>query len=351
MNSDNIKNTRQSKSIDVEKLNSMITPDHIKKPFITPNIIKNTTDRSRLHIVDAKRKALEQNLLNNVTQQTFAFLKPNKNWYLNFGGTGDLVILLASCYDDVNAQVIFYANGGSLDFSKEFLNFFQKDYYISRNIMGSQTANKVYDHITQSKNFKPSGHLSKGLFFGDWPRNIEYYRKNMRLRTGWMEEIGKNADFNDQKIIIIQPSGSNKSLERQRYLTIEEYNAIVKRFVNEGKIVITTGSLHDKQYYNWRAWNNKNFFMTSNQLFGLNTIQPIDFRKFLQTIHSAETVYSCDTWMKTYTAICGMETIVFQNRCRGGYLRVGSDVGDSIFLNTDFWPNMRIIKIEEVVKF
>jgi hypothetical protein len=342
-----IYNLRTGSHPDIHKLNENITPDHVKKPFLIPKVVKNTVNRTNIK-VDEKRKAIEDSFATNLVNNITSFLKPNTNWYLNFGGTGDLVLLLAGCYNDTNAQVVFCANTCSMDLSKELLEFFKKDYLLSRNVMGSRTANTIYDYMRARPNLKPSAHLSKGLNFGDWPINQEYYKKNITLNTNWINEIGKNSYFNGNRVIVIQPSGSVKTLDRQRYLTQNEYNSLVKRLVNDNYYVITTGSQGDKEYYNWRPWTNKNYFMTSNQLFGMNNVSSIDLKTFLQTINTAEKVISMDTWLKTYTSIAGIETVVIQSRCRGGYLGVGSDVGDSIFLNTKWWPNMRVIKYEDL---
>ena len=345
-----IQNLRTGPSPDVNKLNDKITPDHIKKPFLTPKVVKNTSNRDNLR-VDEKRKVIEDNFAMNLMNGVTGFLKPSTNWYLNFGGTGDLVLLLAGCYNDPNAQIVFCANTCSLELCKELLDFFKKDYYLSRNVMGSRAANTIHDYMRSRPNLKPSGHLAKGLYFGDWPVNQDYYEKNIKTKTDWIQELGKNPFFKDNRVVILQPSGSTKSLDRQRYLSQNEYNALVKRLVNENYHVITTGSLADKEFYNWRPWTTKNYFMTSSLLFGFNKVSSINISTFLQTINCAEKVISMDTWLKTYSSICGIETIVIQSRCRGGYLRVGSDVGDSIFLNTKWWPHMRIVKFEDLTSF
>ncbi len=345
-----IYNLRANYHPDVNKLNQAITPDHVKKPFLTPKVVKNTANRENLR-VDEKRKAIEDNFASNLFSNITAFLKTNTNWYLNFGGTGDLVLLLANCYDDPNAQVVFCANTCSLELCKEFLEFFKKDHLLSRNVMGSRVANTIYDYMRSKSNLKPSAHLSKGLNFGDWPLNQEYYKNNIKLSTNWIDEIGKNPFFNGNRVIILQPSGSVKNLDRQRFLTQNEYNALVKRLVDNNFVVITTGSQADKEYYHWRPWTNRNYFMTSSQLFGFNSVTSINLQTFLQTVNAAEKVISMDTWLKTYSAIAGIDTTVIQSRCRGGYLRVGADVGDSIFLNTTWWPNMRVSKYEDLLNF
>ena len=199
-------------------------------------------------------------------------------------------------------------------------------------------------------NFKPSAHLAKGLYFGDWPINIDYYEKNMRLKTNWIDEIGKNKFFLNDKVIIIQPSGSVRSLDRQRYLSPAEYYTLVKKYLSDNYTVITTGSMGDKEFYNWKPSAPKNYFMTSNQIFGYNHVNSITLNSFLQTVNTADKIISVDTWLKTYAALAGINTFVIQSRCKGNYLNVGSDVGDIIFLNSKWWPNLQVVPFHEAIK-
>ena len=332
----------------VEKLNQTILPQKQEPLYFNKNLIKSSIKRDQLSA--RNKRALEENFGNTSVKSVLNFLNQNKNWYLNFGGAGDLILLIASAYKDDKAQIVFLANNCSMDFCKELLEFFKLEYFVSRNLMGTKYANTVNDYMIQKINFKPSAHLPRGLDFNDWARDIEYYKNRMILKTDWTERFGKNPLFKNQKVIVIQPSGSMKNYDRQRYLEVFEYNYLVKKFIDAGYDVVTTGSELDKDFYKWKPICAKDWFMTSKRLYGQKTIVPVDLGMLLKTINGSEKVISADTWLKSYSLLCGIPTYVFNNRCRGHYLPVGSDPCDHIFLNKNLWNNLEIKTVHELME-
>lgn len=331
----------------VEELNKTILPTKKEPIYFNKNTIKTAIKRDQINA--QKRKALEDSFGNNSVKAAIDFLNPNKNWYLNFGGAGDLILLIANAYADNKSQIVFYANTCSMEFCKELLEFFQMDHYVSRNLMGTKYANAINDYMIQKINFKPSAHLARGLDFNDWAKDIEYYKNRMVLKTDWINKFGKNQLFVGEKLIVIQPSGSMKNYDRQRYLEIFEYNYLVKKFIDCGYAVVTTGSEEDRDFYKWKPISSKDWFMTSKRIYGQKSVSPSDLNNFVKTINSAEKVISADTWLKSYALLCGIPTFVFSNRCRGNYLPIGADPCDHIFLNKKLWQNLEIKTIDELI--
>jgi len=331
----------------VEQLNDTILPQKKEPVNFNKNIIKSAIKRDQISA--QKKRALEDNFGNNSVKAVFDFLKQNKNWYLNFGGAGDLILLIANAYRDGNAQIVFLANTCSMEFCKELLEFFKLEHFVSRNLMGTKYANLINDYMMQKINFRPSAHLARGLDFNDWSRDIDYYKNRMILKTDWVDRFGKNPLFNNEKVIIIQPSGSVKNYDRQRYLEVFEYNYLVKKFTDVGYNVVTTGSDSDKDFYKWKPTSSKDWFMTSRKLYGQKNVMPIDLGLFFKTINSSEKVISADTWLKSYSLLCNIPTFVFGNRCRGNYLPIGADPCDHIFLNKKLWSTLEVKTIEEII--
>jgi len=332
----------------VEDLNKSILPTQKQSIPLNKNVIKTAIKRDQLNA--NKRKSLEDSFGNNSVKQAVDFLHPNKNWYLNFGGAGDLILLIANAYQDDKAQIVFFANTCSDEFCRELLQFFKLEHHVSRNLMGTKYANNINDYMTQKINFKPSSHLARGLDFNDWTRDIDYYKKRMVLKTDWINRFGKNPMFLNEKVIVIQPSGSMKNYDRQRYLENFEYNFLVKKFIDAGYCVVTTGSESDKDFYKWKPTSPKDWFITSKRLYGNKNVNQIDLNMFFKTVNCAEKVISADTWLKTYTLLCDIPTFVFGNRCRGKYLPVGADPCDYIFLNKNLWNNLEVKTIDEIIK-
>lgn len=336
---------KQNKS--VEDLNNTIMPNQKQPIYFNKNVIKTAIKRDQ--ITAQKRKALEDNFGNNSVKSAIDFLNHNKNWYLNFGGAGDLILLIANAYLDNNAQIVFYANTCSIEFCRELLEFFKLEHFVSRNLMGTRHANVINDYMTKKINFKPSAHLARGLDFNDWGRDTAYYKNRMVIKTDWVERFGKNPQFVGEKLIVIQPSGSMKNYDRQRYLEIFEYNYLVKKFIDLGFTVVTTGSETDRDFYNWKPISGKDWFITSKRLYGQKSVSASDLKMFMKTVNSAEKVISADTWLKSYSLLCGIPTFVFGNRCRGNYLPIGADPCDYIFINKTIWENLNVMTIEELI--
>jgi hypothetical protein len=332
----------------VEELNNSIAPSSKQQLYYNKNIIKSAIKRDQISA--QKKKALEDSFGSNSVKSAVDFLNPNKNWYLNFGGAGDLILLIANAYKDKKAQIVFYANTCSLEFCKELLECFKLEHYVSRNLMGTKYANAINDYMVQKLNFKPSAHLARGLDFNDWGRDIEYYKNRMVLKTDWIETLGKNLNFSNENCVVIQPSGSMRNYDRQRYLEVFEYNYLVRKFLDLGCSVITTGSESDKDFYKWKPTTNKDWFLTSKKIYGQKSVSLIDLTMFLKIVNCANKVISADTWLKSYSLLCGIPTYVFNNRCRGNYLPIGSDPCDYIFLNKNLWQNLEVKTIDELIK-
>lgn len=271
------------------------------------------------------------------------------NIYVVFGGVGDLILVLAECYKDVSAKLIFFANNNAAEFGKHFLNHFKVHSYIHPNIMGSKTANHVVDYLKGTGRLKNSAHLAQGLYFTDWSLNTEIYKNRMVRSTSWLNDVGVVQQFKSKKTMLISPSGSFRSQHKQKFLSDDEYTGIVNYYLKHNYHVISTGA--DKDYNFYTKINHENhFWITADKLVEKNQkINPLKFHDFLQLINSASEVISVDTWLKTYTCLAGIPTKVIPNRSNNDWLPFGVDPSDYIFLNEDFWPSMRLTKPEEII--
>lgn len=268
----------------------------------------------------------------------------DKNYYLGFGGLGDAVLLIAACWNDPNAKVVFFAN--HIPFIRNFFEIFGLSVYLHDNIMGTKTANEVYNLMTGMPNFKQSAHLADGLDFNDW-FNEKKYIARIKGEAPWISYLGQEPS--DLPVAIIAPSGSSKEQNRQRYLHQHEYQKLVNLYLDKGYKVYATGSLSDLHHF--KIINKENFYwLSSDKIYnGNGTAENISLTKMLRIINSASQVVSMDTWLKTYTLICGIPTIVIETRWNNTYRPFGEDVTDWIFLNSNIWPSIKIAKIEELL--
>jgi hypothetical protein len=277
------------------------------------------------------------------------FMNGDKNVYLTLGGVGDLLLLLAVCYNNEKAHIVFLANDESNKFAKKFLDYFNLKYIVHKNLMGTKFCNPVYNKITSHPNFTLSAHLADRCDYGDWSRNTDKYKNRLSLGTDWINLIGIKK--RDKKYVIVCPSGSHKCEHRRRHLNTQEYNTVVKMYLKKGYEVITASSKIDLE--NLGIYQDKNcYWLTDSELINYRGVsQQIDFNTFLQIIISCDDLVSMDTWIKTFMALCGKSAHVIKTRFHSSYREIGRESCDHIFLNKDFWPKLKIHTYEDFIEY
>lgn len=278
-----------------------------------------------------------------------SFMSGDKNVYLTFGGVGDLLLLLAVCYDNEKANVIFLANDESNSFAKKFLEYFNIDYIIYKNLMGTKYCSSLYKKVTTHPNFTLSAHLADRCDYGDWKKNNDKYKNRLVFGTEWAKMIGIKK--RNKKYAVICPSGSHKCESRRRYLTNHEYNQIVQIYLKKGYEVITSSSKQDLK--NFGFYPDKNcYWLTDSELINYRGVnQAIDFNTFLQIIVSCDDLVSTDTWIKTFMSLCNKPAHVIRTRYHSKYQDIGRESCDHIFLNKDFWPKLKIHTYEDFIEY
>lgn len=273
-----------------------------------------------------------------------SFVQTKRGCYLGFGGLGDAILLLASCWKEVNGCAVFFANNPTL--IHKFFEIFKIPSFIHPNIMGQGIANQVYDYVINLPNFKSSAHLADGLYYGDWVNEHKYYPRIARTAP-WISHFGKET-YN-KPVCIIAPTGSQKDVNRQRYITKEEYQRLVHKHLDMGEIVYATGSI--KNLHEYGLVNRENFYWLSSESIYTHkgSSEFCDLRKMLRIINASSSVISVDTWLKTYTLLCGIPTTVIETRWNGVYKGYGVDVSDWIFLNKNLWPIIELKHIEDLL--
>jgi hypothetical protein len=310
-------------------------------------IIQNHTRESKSLVTNIKREQLRLPVFSspNLLNQIKAFTQhPDKNYYLGFGGLGDALLLMAVCWNDPNAKIVFFAN--QIPFIRSFFEIFGLSVYLHDNVMGTKMANQVYDLMKVMPNFKSSAHLADGLDFNDWA-NEKKYATRIKGSAPWIGYLGQEKF--DMPVAIIAPSGSSKEIDRQRYLHHHEYQQLVDIYLNQGFRVYATGSMADLHHF--KLINKRNFYwLSSNGIYrGDGVLESCSLTKMLRIINSATQVISMDTWLKTYTLLCGIPTTVIETRWNNKYKSYGEDVTDWIFLNYNIWPSIKIAKIETLL--
>ena len=299
-------------------------------------------------------------MFNIYYSKLYEFIDGDKNVYLTFGGVGDLLLLLAVCYNDKKAHVVYVANDESSSFARKFLEYFNVKYIGYKNLEGDKYITILYNKIISHPNFTLSAHLPDGIYnHYDWIKNTNKYKNRLTIKTDWFNLIGfKKNWFNligikkrDKKYVIICPSGSQKQEFRKRYLGIREYYKIVKLYLKKGYDVITASSKKDLEIFGFYPDKNCYWLTDSEFINHGGLIKKINFNTFLQIIISCDDLVSTDTWIKTFMALCGKSCHVIKTRFNSEYKDIGKEACDYIFLNKDFWPKLKIHTYEDFIEY
>ena len=322
----------------------------VSKPvsvYPNPNIhiVKNVRQQIRPSIVQARTNALNT----NSDLESMKHFTSVGDIYLTFGGVGDLILLLAECYNNPNARIVFFANEGCQNFASDFIKFFNIKALVIRNIFGSNEAHFAIQILKETNRLMQSAHLPDELDYGDWTRNNDKYISRIITKTDWSEKIGFDQKLVSEKVAVIAPTGSYRRIHKQKFLTPTEIELVNKIYLDNGYTIYMTGNEVDRLYYS-SFRSPRIFWMSSDKIFNYkNQIEMISFPRFLQIINSANECVSVDTWLKTFTCLLGKPTKVFDNRYNSNYA-FGSDSGDHIFLNTKLWKNMMLFRWEDFVE-
>jgi hypothetical protein len=277
------------------------------------------------------------------------FMNGDKNVYLTYGAVGDLLLLIAVCCNDKKAHVVYMADIQAIQFAKRFLDFFNVKNIIYQRLIGNKYYNSVYNVVTNHSNFTSSAHLPDKCDWNDWMKNTQNYKNRLSLKTNWSDLIGIKK--RDKKYVIICPSGSWNAESKKRCLSKEEYQTIVKIYLEKGYEVITASNKKDFEIFGIYPDNNCYWLTDSEFINNIGLIEQIDFNTFLQIIISCDDLVSMDTWIKTFMALCDKPAHVIKTRFNSEYKDIGYQVGDYIFLNTDFWPKLKIHTYEDFIEY
>lgn len=262
----------------------------------------------------------------------------NNNVLVSTGGLGDAAIVLAAALKE-NCKIIFGSSGTVRETVKQLFDTFEVESLMVNNFNGSIDGLAAWNSIIEHNHCQGSVHIPLDLNYGDWAQNPKVYLDRITKKAPFVKTLGKLINLRDtKKVIGVCPRGSDhNSTWKQRYLTKDEYNQLIKKLLSEDATVIVFGSEQDFQHYGIYQ-NNKVLFMTSNYAVSHPAPKyPITMRHMLTAIHGCDIIISMDTWLKTYAAIANIPCKVIMNRYFGKSTLDYADPSDSIFLNPDFW--------------
>ena len=224
-------------------------------------------------------------------------------YYLGNGGIGDALIFLSTFYDDVEeANIVFLEN--NIPIIKELFELFpklKKKLIIQNNF---DLLKKFYN----DKNCIGTGILPKNLDYSKWNKVNIFKEYKVKEFPNFVNLFVPNKKVDKQ--MFIQIYGSDvEGPQKQRIITSEIFKNVYNEFLSkEGYNLVGTPGLYSSK----------------------NSLKSI-----FETIKGSELLVGVDSFMKTFSAMCGIRTVVFDNIYDDKYLNNfenQTDYGHYIFL-------------------
>ena len=273
----------------------------------------------------------------------FAFTKEGP-FYLGIGGIGDLFLCIAVCLEKNITRLIFWSTTGFSHTSQKICD----DFSISHFIMGIKPSEDVcamfaWRACFRHKNLAAAPFAPADLKYLSWSniRPEELAEKLVFTLPG--KDIFGTIQRNESPIVCIAPRGSSDT----KRIYPDEFYYLVDAYLERKWKVYVVGTDDDMKLYGERrcTWINTDFIHTPDKSYS------IDANTMLKIINSADLVISVDTWVKTYSCLLGIPTIVFKCRTQDRENFFHNAAGDVIFLNLDFWKTMVLVSIEEFLQW
>jgi hypothetical protein len=320
--------------------------------YLLNNGSLSALELSRAFSTSTSLKQISRIVNKSILNENRRTQRMTENFILCNGGLGDLLFALAASYANNKCRIIHAANVGLKPTIERFIEAFDIPY----EVLERPFSGKEFDELAASPFCVSTCHLPKSLDFRKWAKPEDF--KDAFQSLPLQHLFGKYRNpFNTKGIVAIAPKGSNSpsfvdSPEGVRYtksreLGKEEYNRLVREFARKNTVFII-GSPKDFDYYGIVPHSHV-FWATFDKIIDHTGKEyASNVKTTLSIINACKKVVSVDTWLKTYSCMAGIPTIVVRTRFDGNYLDKQIDLSESIFLNKDFW-NLRMARIEDLV--
>ena len=273
------------------------------------------------------------------------------------GGIGDAFLSLAASYRHGKCRIVHAAAGiGVHDLIARIFALFGIPEF---DVIPRQFTIEEYCVLRYSRNCISTTYLPDNLEFGDWC-HFGKYKSRVTTELPVQELFGKAPNPRQTKrVVVIAPAGSNVprtivapwgDVTKERLLTKPEYDGIVAKCLEDCTVYVVGGPKDQKEY---GMPSHPNFFWATfdEMSCGEGGIRKTEMKDLFAVINGADLVVSADTWVKTYSCMAKVPTLVSRTRYDGQYFdfRDVQDWGENIFLNQDIW-DLEIVKAEDLVK-
>jgi hypothetical protein len=238
-------------------------------------------------------------------------------YYLGAGGLGDLLVSMTTFYDqNENINLIWFADDKNI--IKDSVSLFKKFKNVLIFSKDSPDFYQKWFRFVDNPNCLGTGITPRELIYKEWDHvNIfeKYGVKEFPLFINEIDTIKNNSELEKVAGVMISGKsspGKNKILSENTIKKIE-YEFSDYRILLFGKM--------DIPEYIPKQW--------------VTGTTKLDLKTQMQWIKGLDKFISVDSWCKTWSSLCNIETIVYDNIYDPSYLSGmgGFDWGHYIFIN------------------
>jgi len=255
-------------------------------------------------------------------------------YYLGIGGLGDLILTLGTLFHDPSARLIFWATTGlPLVAKKMLLAFGVKEYYLLPAFPADPIGRFVWEACYRHRNLVAWPIAPYTLDYDEWASLTDEYTRRLVPEIPLIERFG-TVPKDGRRVLCLVPKGSLV----QKTVYPDEFRTIVNRYFKEGWKIYAVGGLSEiTSYQDDRCdWINTDYIKTPDRTLSIDT------KTLFRVLNSCDLVISVDTWVKTYTCMAGIETLVLRPRLPP-HQHAYFQAGDHIFLNPGIWKTMKLL--------
>lgn len=234
-------------------------------------------------------------------------------YYLGAGGLGDLLVSMTTFYDqNENINLIWFAD--SKEIIRETINMFSK---FKTTLIFSKDSPDFYQKwfiFADHPNCLGTGITPKELIYKEWEHVNIFEKYGVVEFPKFVNEI---ETIKNDEAIGIMVSGNSSPGKRKIIL-----ESTIKKLDEEfgDKYICVFGLEKDLPNYLPKHW--------------ITGITKLDLKTQMKWVKGMKKFYSVDSWCKTWSSFCGIDTVVYDNIYEDDYLSHmgGIDWGHYVFI-------------------
>ncbi len=282
----------------------------------------------RREVLSTRQDLLEAPDLEKVARFLVQLFHEVGPFYMHFGGAGDALLLLATFLDrHPDAQIISFCN--SIPATRSFFDAFpslKRVWFLPKN-ENPQFHILLRMMMRHCATCLGMGTTPEGDYFKDWHAGLDIFREMKVSRNpDWARKFRVNPQ---PKHVVLAPKGSLCGMVGSKRNIIDPvvWPQLVQLLCKRGFQPVIIGTPDEAEMYPC--------------LEGCEDRRSFSFREQMEHIANSALLIGADSWAKTFSALAGIPTIVFEP-LKGADWKSRKDASDYVFL--DPWETITVVK-------